>query len=249
MLNILIPMAGHGKRFATAGYKLPKPLIPVLGRSMIELVIDNLRPREPHRFIFVCQQAHITDYGLDKLLRKLAPDCVIYPITQVTEGAACTVLIAREQIDNDQPLVIANCDQYVDINIDDFYKDCRNYDGSIMTMWADDPKWSFVKYNDKNEIIGVVEKSVVSNDATVGIYYWKTGHSFVRASTEMIAANERVNNEFYVAPAYDHLIASGAKKVGVFDITSRMYGLGVPDDLDAFLAAPVAKQISKRKTG
>ncbi|MRX09502.1 NTP transferase domain-containing protein [Pseudoduganella sp. FT25W] len=238
MLNIVLPMAGHGSRFAKAGYTDPKPLIPVFGQPMIELVIENLRPAQPHRFIFVCQQEHLERYALGERLLQIAPGSAVIPVQQVTEGAACTVLLTRELIDNDQPLMIANCDQYIDVSIDDYLARQQGVDGLIMTMTADDPKWSFVRLNDNDEITEVVEKQVVSHEATVGIYNYARGSDFVAAADAMIAQDLRVNGEFYVAPAYNSMIAKG-QKLAYYNIgadRAGMYGLGVPSDLDYFIA-------------
>lgn len=239
MLNIVLPMAGHGSRFANAGYTDPKPLIPVGGKPMVELVIENLRPSQPHRFIFLCQQAHLDRYGLGQRLRAIAPGCAIIAVDQVTEGAACTVLLARALIDNNDALMIANCDQYVDMRIDDYLDSMAQdqLDGLIMTMSANHPKWSYVRFGADRAIVEVVEKVVASDQATVGIYNYARGADFVAAADAMIAANERVNGEFYVAPAYNHMIASGAR-LGIYNIGSDragMYGLGVPEDLEYFL--------------
>ena len=106
MINIVIPMAGLGSRFSKAGYKDPKPLIPVLGTPMIKLVIDNLRPHVSHRFIFICQRAHINAYALENKLSQWAPGSLLIPLDGVTEGAACTVLAAAPYIDNDAALMI-----------------------------------------------------------------------------------------------------------------------------------------------
>ncbi|MHA4868439.1 glycosyltransferase family 2 protein [Duganella sp. PWIR1] len=248
MINIVVPMAGHGSRFANAGYTDPKPLIPIGGRPMIEVVIDNLRPSQPHRFIFVCQQAHLEQYGLGERLQAIAPGCAIVPVTQVTEGAACTVLLTRALIDNATPLMIANCDQYIDIKIDDYLAQmsAQQLDGLIMTMSADHPKWSYVRFGADGAIVEVVEKQVVSDEATVGIYNYARGSDFVAAADAMIAANERVNGEFYVAPAYNAMIAQGSR-LGYYNIGSDragMYGLGVPEDLDYFLAHPLGRALA-----
>lgn len=243
MLNIVIPMAGAGSRFAKAGYTDPKPLIPVMDTPMIQLVIENLRPQTPHRFIFICQQAHIDAYGLKSKLTTWAPGCEIIGINGVTEGAACTVLKAKHLIDSDDELMIANSDQYVDVNIDDYLANMegRGLDGLIMTMTADDPKWSFVGMDRDNLVSMVVEKVVISDEATVGIYNFRHGKTFVRAAEQMIARNLRVNGEFYVAPTYNEQIEQGAR-VGIYNIGSEangMYGLGIPDDLDLFKSLPV----------
>lgn len=247
MLNIVIPMAGRGSRFQKEGYELPKPLIPVLGKPMIQVVIHNLRPKEKHRFIFICLQEHLEKYNVAEKLKTWAGEGTeIVTVSQVTEGAACTVLHAKDLINNTDPLMIANSDQWVDIDINDYLNKmkCENADGMIMTMWANDPKWSFVRFNEKNDIIEVVEKEVVSNEATVGIYNYKHGKDFVAAAERMIAKNFRVNGEFYVAPAYNEMIADG-KKIIVYNIGKEgdgMYGLGIPSDLKLFESLPISKK-------
>lgn len=243
MLNIVIPMAGAGSRFASVGYREPKPLIPIQGVPMIRLVINNLRPRIPHRFIFICQAAHVEAYGLTALLQEWAPGSVVMGINGLTEGAACTVLTARALIDNNDPLMIANSDQWIDTSIDGYLQGMEDShsNGYIMTMRADDPKWSFVGLDAQGLVTRVVEKQVISNEATVGIYNFRRGADFVAGADAMIASDLRVNGEFYVAPVYNTLIAQG-HKVGIYNIgevENGMYGLGTPADLDIFLRLPV----------
>ena len=154
MLNIVVPMAGRGSRFAEAGFTLPKPLIPVHGKPMIQAVIHNLRPSCEHRFIFLCLKEHTETLGIDQRLRRWAPGCEIVTVAAVTEGAACTVLLAKRHIDTGDPLMIANSDQWVDTDIDAYLArmDRANADGLIMTMWADDPKWSYVRLDERGAI-------------------------------------------------------------------------------------------------
>lgn len=249
MLNIVVPMAGAGSRFAKAGYADPKPLIQVSGVPMIEVVVNNLRPSAPHRFIFICQQAHIDQYGLTEKLAAWAPGSEIIALNGLTEGAACTVLAAKAFIDNDDALMIANSDQYVDVNIGTYLAemDDQALDGLIMTMWADDPKWSFVGMSRDGLVTQVVEKEVISNEATVGIYNFRKGRDFVRAAEAMIEENLRVNNEFYVAPAYNKLIEQGSR-IGIHNVgreADGMYGLGTPADLDLFLGLPVCAKATE----
>jgi NDP-sugar pyrophosphorylase family protein len=246
MLNIVVPMAGRGSRFLSEGFTLPKPLIPVLGRPMIDVVVNNVRPASPHRFIYLCLEEHIVTYGLEAKLSALTPGCVIVPVRAVTEGAACTVLLAREYIDDADPLMIANSDQWVDASIDDYLRafDDPSVDGLIMTMWADHPKWSYIRFDDAGKAIEVVEKEVVSNEATVGIYNFRHGRDFVRAADAMIAKELRVNGEFYVAPTYNQLIDEGQRiaHCNVGRELDGMYGLGIPSDLAAFEALPVSRK-------
>lgn len=242
VLNIVVPMAGRGSRFADAGFDLPKPLLPVHGRAMIDVVIENLRPSCPHRFIFICQREHLERFALADKLSSACEKPEVITIDHVTEGAACTVLLAEHLIGNEQPLMIANCDQYVAVAMDDYLESMRKggYDGYIMTMTAHDPKWSYIRLDEHHKISEVVEKQVVSSEATVGIYNYRKGSDFVNAARAMIAADDRVNGEFYVAPAYNYMIRSGAN-IGFYNIGSDragMYGLGVPEDLEYFNALP-----------
>ena len=247
MLNIVIPMAGRGSRFAEAGYKDPKPLIPVCGKPMIQVVVENLTPQCAHRFIFICQNQHIKDYGLEQKLKSYAQNVEIIGIDGITEGQVCTVLKAKELINNDDPLMTANSDQYIDFDINDYLKDMddRKLDGLIMTMKADDPKWSYARTDMDGLVTETAEKKVISTDATVGIFNFRRGKDLVRAAERMIADNIRVNNEFYTCPCYNYLIQEG-HKIGVYDIGEEyngMYGLGIPKDLEFFLKHPVSEKV------
>lgn len=246
MLNIVIPMAGAGSRFASAGYVLPKPLIEVHGQPMIRVVIENLRPSVAHRFVFLAQEAHIQAFDLRrKLVAWAGPGSLVVPVQGLTEGAACTVLLAAGHIDNADPLMVANSDQYVDIRIDDYLAAMGEADGLVMTMPASDPKWSFVGRDAAGRVNHIVEKEVISNEATVGIYNFRRGQAFVQAARTMMAKGLRVNGEFYVAPVYNELIDAGAH-IETCGIGQRMHGLGIPQDLDAFLANPLSHVAARR---
>ena len=243
MLNIVIPMAGAGSRFAKAGFADPKPLIPVFGKPMIQLVIDNLTPACDHQFIFICQRTHVKEYGLREKLARFAPGAELIEIDGLTEGAACTVLKAADLIDSQNPLMIANSDQYVDTNINQYLaiESGRHLDGLIMTMKATHPKWSFAATDDAGFVTLVAEKDPISDDATVGIYNFAHGADFVLAANQMIARDLRVNGEFYVAPVYNEMIGRGAK-IGIANIGddqgNGMFGIGTPEDLRLFIDNP-----------
>lgn len=205
---------------------------------MIRWVIENLKPKTPHQFIFIGQKSHIDAFDLSPKLRAWAPGCHVIGLDAMTQGAACTALEASRFIDDAHPLMIANCDQYVDADIDDYLGQLqlRQLSGLLMTMKAFDPKWSFVTLDAQNLVTRVVEKKRVSDIATVGIYNFARGCDFVRAAKQMIAKNLRVNNEFYVAPVYNELIEEGAR-IGIYDIGQEfmgMYGLGTPKDFQQF---------------
>jgi HAD superfamily hydrolase (TIGR01509 family) len=232
-LNVLIPMAGAGSRFEKAGYTFPKPLIDVEGDPMIKLVTENLSLRA--NFIYIVQKSHREKYNLDTLLNLISPNCKIVEVDGLTEGAACTTLLAKEFIDNDNPLVMANSDQYIEWDSNEFmYKMMEtNCDGGIVTFKSTHPKWSFAKVNENGLVSEVAEKNPISDIATVGIYYWNRGADYVKYAQQMIEKNIRVNNEFYVCPVFNEAIGDG-KEIRTFEI-QKMMGLGTPEDLTTYL--------------
>lgn len=228
-MNILIPMAGRGSRFAEQGYTFPKPLIDVGGRPMIQVVTDSLGLNG--HYIFLVLREHLEQYAIPDLVKRMVHSSTIVPVEGVTEGAACTALLAKDLIDSDEALVIANSDQIVYWDPADFFDKMVDADGGIVTFPSTHPKWSFVRVEGQR-VVEVAEKRPISRLATVGIYYFRHGSDFVRAAEEMIAAEERVNDEFYIAPTFNRLIAKGARVLAY--PSRRMIGLGTPEDLAAF---------------
>jgi HAD superfamily hydrolase (TIGR01509 family) len=232
-LNVLIPMAGAGSRFEKAGYTFPKPLIDVNGKPMIQVVVENLNISA--NFIYVVQKSHREKFNLDTLLNLITPNCKIVEVDGLTEGAACTALLAKEHINTDNPLFFANSDQFVEWDSTEFmYKmNETDSDGGIVSFRATHPKWSFVKVDERGLVTEVAEKNPISDIATVGFYYWKRGSDFVKYAEEMIKKDIRVNNEFYVCPVFNQAIEDG-KEIRTFDIL-KMWGLGTPEDLEHYL--------------
>jgi HAD superfamily hydrolase (TIGR01509 family) len=234
-LNILIPMAGGGTRFAAAGYTFPKPLIEVRGKPMIQAVVENINIKA--HYIFVVQKSHYEKYNLKYLLNLITPGCDIIQVDGVTEGAACTTLLARNLINTNTPLLMANSDQYVDWNSSEFMYHMINkgVDAGILTFPNTHPKWSYVKTDENGYVTEVAEKKPISNRATVGIYYWKKGSDYVKYAEQMIRKDIRVNNEFYVCPVFNEAVED-EKKIRCYDIAAEnMWGIGTPEDLNNFL--------------
>ena len=232
-LNVLIPMAGAGSRFEQAGYTFPKPLIDVKGRPMIQVVTDNLNIKA--NYIYVVQKEHRKKYNLDTLLNLITPGCKIVETEGVTEGAACTALLAKKYINNNNPLFFANSDQFVEWDSNEFlYKmNETEADGGIVTFKATHPKWSFAKLNNEGLVTEVAEKNPISDIATVGYYYWKSGSDFVKYAEQMIDKDIRVNNEFYVCPVFNEAIKDN-KQIRTYNI-EKMWGLGTPEDLKYYV--------------
>jgi len=200
---------------------------------MIQVVVDNLNIEAT--YIYVVQKEHRVKYNLDTLLNLITPNCKIVEVDGITEGAACTTLLAKEYIDNDSPLVMANSDQFVEWDSNEFmYKMIeQKVDGGILTFIGTHPKYSFAKIDEYGHVTEVAEKNPISDIATVGLYYWAKGSDYVKYAEQMIEKNIKVNNEFYVCPVYNEAIADG-KKIKTFNI-EKMWSLGTPEDLNYYL--------------
>jgi len=235
---LIIPAAGAGSRFVDAGYENPKPFIDVHGTPMISKVLKNLEYKDT-RPVVICRRDHlkkdpkILDWFLLNGVKIVSTD-------KLTEGTACTVLLALDAIDRDAPLIIANSDQLVDFNFKAYVSDCldRGLDGSILCFREAslDPKWSYAKVDDAGLVTEVKEKEAISDLATVGIYMFSKGSTFIDSAIKMITQNDRVNGEFYTCPIYNYAIQAHFK-IGVYEVEkSSMHGLGTPEDLNFYLS-------------
>jgi|LakMenEpi03Aug12_release.lakeMendotaPanAssembly.Ray.scaffolds.fasta_scaffold30278_6 HAD superfamily hydrolase (TIGR01509 family) len=233
-LNILIPMAGLGSRFKQSGFTFPKPLIDVFGKPMIERVVENLNLKG--KYIFIVRDEDAEMFNLDMVLPLIAPGCSVLKVNKLTEGAACTALLARELINSNDPLIIANSDQIIEwSSLTTMYSlSTIGVDGAILTFQATHPKWSYVKTDLNNFIVEVAEKKPISTNASVGVYYFKHGKDFVSSAEEMIQKNIRTHNEFYICPVYNEMILKGKKILNI--PVNQMWGLGTPEDLNYFLS-------------
>jgi HAD superfamily hydrolase (TIGR01509 family) len=232
-LTVLIPMGGRGSRFANVGYQLPKPLINVCGKPMIQRVIENLNIDA--EYIFLCRDEHVDTYLLKYLLPAMVPGCKVLSESGNNGGPASACLTIREHLDNDKHLLIANSDQIVEWNPSDFcyFAESNNVDGCIQTFTATGTKWSYVKLDENENVIEVAEKKEISNIATTGLYYFNKGSDYIRAVEKMVAAEDKVNGEYYIAPCYNYMIAEGAK-IKRYNC-EKMHGIGVPDDLNNYI--------------
>lgn len=239
-MNILIPLAGNGKRFKDVGYDMPKPLIEVNGKTMIENVLGNLSL--PGLYHFIILKDHEEKYSIKNFLKSVKNDCRIIEIEDVTCGQACSCLLAKEFINNETSLLIANSDQIMDWEPENFQSFIKpEYDGIIFTFTDDSKNNSYVKLSDNGCVIEVAEKKVISNIATCGIYYFKKGADFVHAAEKMINNGEKINNEYYVCPTYNELIKEN-KKIVTYHIDGH-YPIGTPEDLDKYLCREFSENI------
>ena len=234
-MNILIPMAGEGSRFKKEGYTFPKPLIDVNGKPMIQCVIENL-DFDAH-YIFLVRKEHLETYEIRSLLDVVTNGrSTVVVVDELTEGAACTALLAEKYIDNDEELLIANSDQVIEYSKENFntLRRFASIHAMVYTFNAVHPKWSFVKVNSRGVATEVAGKNPISDIATCGIYYYKKGSDFVRYAKQMIDKDVRVNNEFYICPVYNELIQDNKTLIPFF--VHKMHGLGTPEDLTKYLS-------------
>ena len=243
-MNILIPMAGAGARFNKVGYGLPKPLIDVNGKPMIQRVVENLKING--KYIFVARKEHCDRYDLNNLLNKISPNCEIVISDGLTEGQACSALLAEEHINNSEPLLIVNSDNYFIWDMENWLNSVQNpnVDGMIFTFKdsTGSTNWSYAKVDENDNVLEIREKEPISDNALAGAFYWRQGIKFVEYTNQMISQNIRYNNEFYIAPVYNQAIASN-KIIKNYTI-SNMKSMGTPEELKSFLNWVESKKLS-----
>jgi NDP-sugar pyrophosphorylase family protein len=237
MLQIIIPLAGKAARFQERGHTFPKPLIEIGNRSMIEVVLENLAPPAPVEFTFICRKEHLSQFYLGDMLRLIAPGCRVVSLENETAGALCSVLLAVDQLNLEEEILVANGDQFITTSLDPFYKACRqkNVDGCILTFTATHPRWSFAKTDADGKVIAVAEKRPISKQATAGLYYFRRGRDLVEASEKMILKGLTTSGQFFVCPVYNEMILAG-KNIRTHHLPEgTMHSLGTPEDLDVFM--------------
>lgn len=249
-VQVVIPMAGSGSRFTDAGYSVPKPLLPVQGAPMFALVVANLLTERVGSLTIVAQRAWGVGPSIDRLGDAIASDVRLIEIDHLTGGPADTIELTRPYLDPDLPVVTGNSDQYVDADLRPFYAllDDPDLAGAILTMEDDDPKWSYAATDERGDVIDVQEKVVISPYATVGIYGFSTAGLMFSALDEMRAIGDSVKGEYYVAPAYNRLIARGLRIVpsNLGPISSVMHGMGIPVDYEAFVLTEAGQVAAAR---
>jgi NDP-sugar pyrophosphorylase family protein len=241
-IQLVIPMAGKGQRFADAGYPDLKPMLPIHGVPMISIVLRNLYSHHLSDVILVCQRETLEKSNLRESLNWLDIPLTILCVDSITEGPADTVRLARMAIRDDQPLVIANSDQFINGDLTEFYDQTADptLGGVVLTMHDFDSKWSYARVDGNNRILEIREKKVISNNATAGIYGFSRADIAWNCFHEMWAADDRTNNEYYVAPSYNYMGNSIAKIISLGEMNQIMHGIGIPEDFESFCANKIS---------
>lgn len=240
-MNIIVPMAGAGSRFSTAGYTLPKPLIPVNGLPMVVRAVRDLP--EAERVVFLVHADHVANFHIDQVLKQHFPTCEIIVVPGLTEGQACTVRLAKEAFEQDTDVLVAACDNthVYDANVFAQATNSGQWDGLVWTYRGDNrvlPKptsygWVDVDPSSK-QVKRISCKQPISedllNDHVVSGFFWfRSAHALFDAIDNLVASNERINNEFYLDVVPNGMIAGG-KRIGTFEV-EKYIGWGTPDEL------------------
>ena len=252
-MNIIIPMAGAGQRFADAGYTISKPAIPTIdrrtGKSLPMVVCATLDlpgvEKDGANVTYIDRTFHKTD-GVEDAICSYYPKASFITIAQLTEGQACTCLLAKDKINNSEPLLIAGCDNGMVIDMDKFNSVTKECDVLVFTYRhnqavLEDPNaygWVIVG-EESGKITGVSIKKAISDQpmedhAIVATFWFKHGSDFVKAAEKMIAENDRVNHEFYVDEVMKHCLEVGLD-TRIFEI-DRYIGWGTPKDYEEYQA-------------
>lgn len=234
-MKVVIPIAGLGSRFLKVGITTPKPLISVLGKPMIQRAVESIPFVNNKDIIFIVRKDHVDKYHIITKLKELFGKKVGIIITDsVTEGAACTVLLAKGLINNQEDLLIIDSDHYFKCDLPSLVKTKdEDIKGIVFVFENDDPKWSFTKVDDSGYVVEIAEKRPISKYANVGAYYFSCGSDFVWAAEKMISEDKKVNGEFYVAPVYNEMLTRGDKII--ISQVEYMWEMGTPQDLDFFV--------------
>jgi NDP-sugar pyrophosphorylase family protein len=224
MINIVIPLAGNHRFFSESEYIYPKPLIEINAITMIEHAINSYNTlKEKKQFIFIVNHSDCKRYHLNNVLKLLTNDeCKIIEIEKTTQGSACSVLLAIEEINNDTPLIIANGDQVFHSNLGEHISSFQNNDAGVIVFNSIHPRWSHIKTDTNNNVIEVSEKRPISNLAIAGLFFFKKGEDFVKSAMSMIKKDNNVEGNYYISPTLNEMILEN-KKIAISTIENQSY--------------------------
>lgn len=229
MKTLVIPMAGLGSRFSKAGFDKHKPLIEVGGKTLIRHSIDSLGLGDDWKVVLICRKQ---EGSYKEAVEAEVPEATFVWIDELTSGAAETCLYAQDHIDPDDELIITNCDQFLDWDVDSFLKQSVDslFNGSVLTYDSTDPKNSFCRSVD-GKIVEIVEKKAISNEALVGLHWWRYGQDFLEPAARMVE-NFTGDRETYISEVYSDMVRDGLVKA--IPIDGKYWSIGTPEDFYVF---------------
>ena len=242
-VNVLIPMAGRGQRFVDEGYKVPKQLIKLNEKHLIEISLDCIDYSNCN-LIFIVRDDHIYNFNIDEILRnKFGNDITVVATDGITDGSVCSCLLARKYINNESPLIIHTLDVEFAPTFIPSINELKKTDGIILTSKSNSNNYSYVALGEDGYATKTAEKKVISDNACVGIYGFSRGYDFCKYADKMIEEDIRTNGEFYISPLYNLLIEDGLK-IDVKEV-EKLHVFGTPSEFD-FYRYNVVNQFGKK---
>lgn len=221
MINILLPSMGKSVFFKEAFF--PKLLTEIKGKTMIELVVDNYATIDNKSFIFVLDDDECRRFYIDESACILAPDCHIIKLKNKTAGALCTCLMAIDRINTEDPLIIANSDQIIDVDyikVLDYFNQVKA-DAGVITFHSVHPRWSYVRIKG-DSVVEVAEKRPLSKNAIAGFYYYRHGKEFIETAKMAVLKQNNLDGNYYISSSMNELLLLG-KKVSFYEISQNQY--------------------------
>lgn len=235
-MNIIIPIAGANQ--ATAETEYIKSLQEIERKTILQHVFEAMKSVAADKVVVVIKREYINTYHIDNVVKLLRPEAKIVVAEGETMGAACTCMLAIDEIDLSEPLLIVGSDQVLTVPyqeiLEEFQK--KDYDGGVAIFDDVHPRWSYVRLDEKDYVIEAAEKRPISRNAAAGFYYFKEARYFVEAAKKMILKNASVNGKFYVCPSFNEMILE-QKKIGVYRVDKEQYyNFNNPGGIEAYRA-------------
>lgn len=237
-LHVIMPMAGAGSRFVNAGWSTPKPLIELDGQPLFKWAIDSVKiDNVPMKYSFVVRQEHIDNYNIDTTIKSYFPEANVFAVEQTTRGAVETCLIAEPVIDDNDAVIVIDCDlkfkskQFEQVIIDALKFD--NIGGALVSFNSNSPKYSYAEIDSDGYVIRTTEKEVISNNALCGAYFFSNGKSFKTIAHQILVEAEFNKPEYYVSLLYNYLLSAG-KKIQMTSLDDYN-SYGTPDEIKKYM--------------
>lgn len=240
-LHIIMPMAGEGSRFIKEGWKTPKPLIELKGETLFQRAIDSVRiDGVVMKYSFIVRQEHIDKYRIDVMIKDLLPQANVFSVLKTTRGAVETCLVAESAIDDNDAIVVMDCDlefrskrysQLIQLAIS--LPEEKAFGGALVSFESSDPRYSYAEVDDKMKVIRTAEKEPISNHALCGAYFFASGKIFKRIAHQLLDDGTHGKAEFYVSLLYNYLLDEG-KDVYLAEM-EEYYSYGTPEELKRYL--------------
>ena len=240
-LHIIMPMAGEGSRFAKAGWTTPKPLIELRGVPLFQRAIGSVAlPGVEMKYSFIVRQEHIDKQHIDRLIQDILPEARIFSVLKTTRGAVETCLVAEAAIDDDDAVVVMDCDlEFRSVGYNQLVSKALSLPadeadgGALVSFESDNPRYSYALVDDGGRVLRTAEKEPISNHALCGAYFFGSGKDFKRIAHQLLDDGTHGKAEFYVSLLYNYLLAEG--KIVRLATMEEYYSYGTPEELKNYL--------------